>query len=266
MIDIVAAISDRQVLAENLMRSPDLLNGRARVHLKEGYACAGAAYNMGLDDISAEIVAFIHQDIYLPAGWCDRLLRTIKLLEQQNPSWGVLGVWGACEKGNFAGRVWCSGGNREHIGTAGITPVQSIDEIVIVTNSKCRLRFDEKLPGFHLYGTDIIQQAKQSGYETFVIDAPVVHNSRYNRRPVDRAYIKAYRYMQRKWSNELPIRTSVIPLTRSGWPLYKHLLRRELRLIRQRTIARQRHPHPTELAKQLGYEAIDPIYSDTELL
>ena len=91
-------------------------------------------------------------------------------------------------------------------------------------NARHGLRFDPDLPAFHLYATDIILQAAARGLRSYAIDAPVVHNSRRNPQPLDRGYRDAYRYMRRKWRDRLPLRTCVVDVTRSGWPMWRQWL------------------------------------------
>jgi hypothetical protein len=249
------AANDEGVLAGNLMASPTLYSGSIEVCVQRGFSSAAVAYNRLIDQCRSDILILVHQDVYLPQHWLDKVAEAVKHLENKGEAWGILGVWGVRGNGQYAGRTWCSGGGREHIGEEDgiVTKVDSIDEIVIILNCKAGLRFDEGLHGFHLYATDIILQAEQKGYKTFVFDGPVVHNSRYNPRPVDGAYIRAYRYMKRKWTDRLPVRTCVVSITGSGWPLWKHILRREIRLLRRGRIDRHRHPSPAHLATALGY-------------
>ena len=129
-----------------------------------------------------------------------------------------------------------------------------MDEIVLVLNRKAGLRFDEDLPGFHLYATDIILQARAKGYKAFVFDGPVVHNSRPNPNPFDRHFFAAYRHMQRKWADQLPVLTCTVPITRWGWPLRKRWAQREWRRLRGMTSGGRRVEDPMELARNLGYE------------
>jgi hypothetical protein len=159
--------------------------------------------------------------------------------------------------------VWCTGGNQEHVAPiAGVVEVASVDEIVIVLKRSTGLRFDEQLPGFHLYATDVIQQARQQGLKAFVFDGPVVHNSRCNPNVYDRWYRAAYRYMQEKWRDELPLPTCVAPVTRFGhWSIRKRWLKAELRKALGRTTDHPRCPDPLEVACQLGYEQMEAAVS-----
>jgi hypothetical protein len=257
---IVSAVNDNAVLSANLLQSPDL--GLRAPHLlqERGYSTAGIAYNSGLIRADgAEAVAFVHQDVYLPAGWVGRLESAISWLEDQGEPWAILGVWGVHADGSSAGRVWCSGGSREHCAPVREpAEVASIDEIVIVLNLRHGLRFDENLPGFHLYATDLILQAWQRGLKAYVVVGPVVHNSRNNPNPFDASFFRAYRYMQKKWATELPVQTCTVPITRWGVPLYRAWLRREWRRLRGHGAPlRVRHPDPGALARELRYES-DP--------
>jgi len=257
--EIVAAVNDQVIFEQHLLRSPLVSKGGVTVFAEHGFASAGAAYNAGLAKTTGGVVAFVHQDVYLPAGWDTRLKRAIESLDAAAERWGVLGVWGIRNDGRFAGHVWCTGGNMEHFRPAnsenGIDEVESIDEIVIVLNKRAGLKFDEKLPGFHLYATDIALEAQRRGLKTFAFQGPVVHNSRSHPRPVNADYARGYRYMRRKWAHRLPVRTSVIPITRTGWPLIRHLLRQELSLLRHGWPPARPRVDPDKIAARLGYEA-----------
>jgi len=254
-LSVVAAISSDATLGANLLMSPDVQAQRISVIETRGSATAGAAYVHGLQGIDSGVVAFIHQDVYLPAGWMDQLEPQLARLSELDPNWAVAGVWGVCPDGQCAGRVWCSGGGQEHRGLGGGPHVAaSIDEIVILLNMKHGLRFDEALPGFHLYATDIVQQARAWGLKSYIIEAPVIHNSRRNPQPLDRHYFEAYRYMQRKWRDALPLKTAVVDVTRFGWPLWRQWAKNEVRRIRGKVRPAPHRADPRAIAVELGYE------------
>lgn len=264
---IVSAVNSEDVFRQNLGASPLVLAG-VPVSRQAGYATAGQALNAGLDEVDADVIACIHQDVYLPNNWETRVFRAIELLETAGQQWGVLGIWGIDAGGKFHGRVWCSGADKEHAGGAFATraaengelavhpptPIVSMDEVVIVLNGRAGLRFDDALPGFHLYGTDICLRAAEAGRGAFAIDAPVIHNSRPNPQVFDRHYFAAYRSMQRRWRDRLPLQTCVVPVTRTGWPLARAWLRREVRRRTGNGPAGARRDRPEELARQLNYE------------
>jgi hypothetical protein len=150
----------------------------------------------------------------LPLNWEIKLKYNIKELENNKIKWAVLGIYGVSDDYKMCGRTWSSG-MRKELGGYFKYPKKaiSLDEHVLVFNKDTRIGFDNKLPGYHLYGTDIVQTALINGYECFVIHAPVIHNSR----PImmlEKTYIKAYNYMKYKWKSKLPMKTCVLPITR----------------------------------------------------
>jgi len=250
---VVAAVNSEQHMQRDLLASPTAIG---KIYAVRDAQTAGSAYNSGLDQCADSVVVLAHQDVYFPRGWEQRLIQAITQLERSAVPWAVIGVWGVQPDGQHVGRCWCSGGNQEHVGAIR-EPVEvaSIDEIVIVLNQAAGLRFDENLPGFHLYATDIVLQAKQRGYKAFVIDAPVVHNSRPNPQVYDSHFFAAYRYMQKKWKDQLPVRTCTVPVTCWGWPLRKAWLKNEVNRLRGWKSGGARADDPSKLARILGYES-----------
>ncbi|WP_155322049.1 hypothetical protein [Desulfosarcina ovata] len=197
-------------------------------------------------------MVFAHQDVYFPNGWFSNLSRIIDELNKKDKKWAVLGIIGVDINGAIEGRTW-STGLRKEVGCSLTYPrlVQSIDELVIVINRIAGIVFDEKLPGFHLYGTDIVQTAILNGFSAYVIDNPVIHNSL----PIiklDNGFTKAYRYMKKKWKTILPIKSPVTTITRYGYPLFKKRIRQMLKYTDRGSFSRLADPGLK--AKELGYE------------
>lgn len=249
-----AAVNNRGVLDNNLLQSSTFVSGGALLDIREGYASASSAYNAFLDATDKPVAVFAHQDIYFPPGWCDALLAFLKMLERDDPNWAIVGSFGITASGAQAGHVFSSGLQKEiHFDCEAKTTISSFDEIVLVVNRRVQIRFDEDLPGFHLYGADIGLTAAQNKLACYLLNSPVVHNSV----PVlslSGAYSDAYRYLQKKWANVLPVRTTVTTISRSGWPLLKtkfRLLRRNRRRLPDRDSA------PTssrDISRKLGWE------------
>jgi len=100
--------------------------------------------------------------------------------------------------------------------------ITSLDEMVLVIRRSADLLFDERLPGFHLYGTDACMEAQQRGMSSYVISAFCIHNS--NGIPyLPRSFWPSYFYMQRKWRDHLPLSTPCITLRRGYRPLIEFL-------------------------------------------
>ncbi len=255
----VAAVNNDEVLAQNLATSPDILKSPDRLTVRRDFRSAASAYNSGLDATSGEIVVFLHQDVYLPLGWEARLLAQIEALETVDRNWGVIGVYGVRDNGTHLGRVWSSGLNRE-LGGQFDAPEKAlgIDELVIVIRRSSGLRFDEGLPGFHLYGADICQTARSNRLGVYVICAPVIHNSV----PVYTlagAYKVAYAHIRRKWWAVLPIVTPVATVSRWGvslWRINYKLSGFGGRRAKRRRLEAEARPRrdAVAIAKTLGYE------------
>jgi hypothetical protein len=220
-LHIVAAVNDDEILANNLERSPLIASGAVGLSCYRCACSASDAYNRGIDDSSAPIIIFAHQDVFLPEGWEQGLARAIIEIEAGDPDWAVLGACGVDLAGNHVGHVWSSGLSRR-IGGHFSAPRETIciDEFMIVLRRSSNLRFDEQLPGFHLYGTDIVQMARAAGLHAYVADLPAIHNSR-PVRTYRGGYEHAWRYMRYKWRASLPIATLTVPLTRSPLPLLR---------------------------------------------
>lgn len=254
-LTIVAPVNRDDVLERDLAASPAVRQGHVALLIERGHACAAKALNAGLDRADSELVVFAHQDVYLPSGWETQLLRAVDVLESRGAPWGILGVAGVQQDGAFVGRLWSSGLATELGGPLGCPkPVVSIDEVLIVVRRDSGLRFDEGLPGYHLYGTDIVQTAASRGLGTYVFDAPLIHNS-------DPgfghhlAYVEPYRYMRRKWKARLPIPTCVVPITRSNLPLARFLWMTVKRRLLPSSAPGVATADPAELARRIGYEA-----------
>jgi len=257
-ICVVAPVNDDAILERDLLRSPPIVDGLP-LSIMRGYKSAASAYNAALKQVSADLAVFVHQDVYLPSGWVELVQQRIAEVDLIDPNWAVLGLFGATASGNHVGRLWCGAAERE-LGSklSAPQPVVSIDEVLIILRLGSGLRFDEGLPGFHLYGTDIAQIALAQGRGVYVIDAPVIHNTR-KVGSLRGAYFKAFRYMAHKWQARLPIPTVVVPLTWWGSAMYV----RELKILKRKILRPQdgdaeKNINPTEIARQVGYEKFSP--------
>lgn len=221
---VVAACNNETILSSNLKRSPVIEEGRIPLHVEMNAPSAAIAYNRGLAKIDADIVVFAHQDVFLPRGWEDVLAARIAELNQKHPDWALLGSYGIGLDGAHYGPVWSSSIG-SIIGRVAMGPVevQSFDEHLIVMRRHPDVTFDEGLPGFHLYGTDIVQIARKAGLGAYAMSLPLVHNDGFKDQLLG-DYIEAYHYMKSKWRAELPLVTSVtkiswhgLHLARSRW-------------------------------------------------
>ena len=104
-----AAVNDHAVLRQCLSASPDIAAGSLPLRTYEGFRSASAAYNRALDEAEADFLILVHQDVYLPRFYLDRLDVALRRLDEIAPDWAVAGVVGADSEGVLHGRVWSTG-------------------------------------------------------------------------------------------------------------------------------------------------------------
>ena len=220
---LVVAVNQEDVFEKNLLTSPDVDN-HCQVIRKLGYSNAASAYNSGIAEAENEIVVFAHQDVYLPQGWLNCLKKSLEQLDRLDPKWGVLGVFGVVNPSGCAGHVYSTGLHRT-LGASFERPIEcrTLDEMLLIIRRSSGLRFDQQLPGFHLYGSDICLEACDRSLSSYVIPAFCIHNSNGMVR-LPWAFWKAYLYLRRKWSKRLPISTSCTEITKWCVPFIRGVI------------------------------------------
>jgi Glycosyltransferase like family len=247
---LISATNSDEVLKSSLLSSPDI-GGASEVILQRGYTGAAACYNSGLGKAKTDLVVFAHQDMYFPRGWIDSLRGALDLLSVSDPNWGVLGVWGDRYTGGPPGYLYWTGVD----GTAGqpfdgVREVRVLDEIVLIVRKSSGLSFDERLPGFHMYGTDICLEARRRGRKCYVFSGFCVHNTNvYDMLPWE--FWKSYLFMRRKWKSELPISTPCIDITWSCWPMIRWNIVRAANIMLRRHKPGKRVADPAAVYQDL---------------
>jgi hypothetical protein len=221
---VFALVNSADVLNKNLRRSPVLEKHSLPLVCLNGQSSASGAYYDVMKENPDGILCFVHQDVYLPGCWFSCLQAAIGHLDEADPNWAVLGCYGVRPDGTHVGRVWDSSWNRVFGHSfQSVERVVSVDELFFCVRAQATNLFDTQLPDFHLYGTDVVLNAQKNGGKSYVADIPIVHNSR-SVVSLRGGYSKAYRYMQKKWKQQLPLYNTIVPVTRWGLPLYlKHL-------------------------------------------
>lgn len=207
------------ILQANLTRSPCAATIPLRV--ERNAPSAAVAYNRALDATDAPVVIFAHHDVYLPPGWDALLAARLAEVEAEDPDWALFGAFGVGLDASHIGPVWSSSLG-QIVGRVPLAPVQvqSYDELLIILRRGSGLRWDEALPGWHLYGTDIVTEARTRGLRAWAGALPTVHNDRHHP-ALGQDFTDSYRYLQRKWAGHLPLRSPITKISRSGL----HLLR-----------------------------------------
>jgi Glycosyltransferase like family len=247
---LISATNNERILKNCLLNSPDV-KFASEVLLQTGYANAANAYNAAIDKANTDVLVFAHQDVYLPEGWIAAVQKALGILSKNDPEWAVLGVWGIQHSGSGAGHLYCAG-LMKRLGEPfdGVKEVASLDEVILIVRKSSGLRFDERLSGFHLYGTDICLGAKQIGKKCYAISAFCVHNTNgYNFLPF--GFWRNYFFMRRKWKALLPIITSCTKITFWCWPMVWWNIDRALNLTLRRHNVGVRVEDPSNLYRNL---------------
>jgi hypothetical protein len=120
-----------------------------------------------------DIAILSHQDMFYRNGWLDLVKEKIAELPE---SWIVAGIIGKDMEGKICGKfhdmriplLFSTSHNFPE-------PASCFDECCIIVNLKKGFRFDEAMPGFDLYGTLCVLQAKEMGGTAWMIDAFAEH-------------------------------------------------------------------------------------------
>jgi hypothetical protein len=229
----VSAVNNEAVLKSCLFGSSEI-NLADEVMLQRGFKSAAEAYNSAIDEAKTDLLIFIHQDVYLPDGWLSNVREAIKKISKTDPEWGVLGVWGMRSSGEGVGYVYDGAWNpiKKVLGNKfeGGIEVDSLDEVVLILRKSAGLYFDSHLPGYHMYGTDICQEAKRRGRKCYAISAFCIHNtSQYAMLPWQ--FWQSYLLMRCKWKSQLPLRTPCTKITYWCWPMLRWNIVRAINLV-----------------------------------
>lgn len=264
-IEVGVATHDMAVLEGNLGLSPAITDKKLQLLIEKNCPSASIAYNRIIERSTAPIIVLAHHDVYLPQGWDSLLRARIAEVSAFDPNWAVIAPFGVGHDLVGYGTVWSSS-----IGTIvgrvanGPIPVQTVDELLIVLRRQSGLRFDETLPGFHLYGTDIVQTALSGGMGAYAMSLPVVHNDGFKSH-LDASFAMAYRHQSRKWRKRLPLYS---PTTKISWHMLS-LIRSRLMNLRSKdlrhTMAASVQEDPRKYSALCGWGDLTPWQSDTRV-
>lgn len=235
---VVTKSGDPAIFARNFAASPGLEGIRpSRIIVQQGFASAATAYNDAIERAETDLIVFAHQDVYFPSDWLENLDRFLKMLDQTDPHWGVLGCSGINNRGLLAAYLYSTG-----LGIIGKpfdrpVAVDTLDEFILILRRSSGLRFDPTLPHFHFYGTDICLSARKKGKTCYAISAFSIHNTRYG--PLAPEFYTCYWHVKKKWKEFLPFQTTCIRVTRWNGDVifgrFKHicftLLGRNMKLL-----------------------------------
>jgi hypothetical protein len=225
--------------------------------IQEGFPSASTAYNDAIEKSCNDLMVFVHQDLVLPRPWLRDIDRAVGYLEASDPNWGVLGCWGATLDSGYRGFIYSAG-----LGILGApfkqpAAVTSLDEIVLILRKKSGLRFDDALPYFHFYGTDICLRAAQKGRKNYAISAFCMHNTQQGL-VLPKEFYVCGDYIRRVWRDRLPIQTTCVRITKYRWDEYISGVREiYLRYVLRRKTGGTRIEQPLTLLDELVNKMMD---------
>jgi hypothetical protein len=136
---------------------------------------AYSGLNHFLTNASGRYVILCHQDIILEHDNEQNLGQCLSELDSMDKSWALAGNAGGVNLSELAIRITDPGGTSK-IGTFP-SKVVSLDENFIVVNQKNRVCLSGDLEGYHLYGSDLCIIADILGFNNYVINFHLTHNS-----------------------------------------------------------------------------------------
>lgn len=152
---------------------------------------AAQGLNHGIEQLDAEWIVCVHQDVLFPADFWQRLTTSLAALPDDAALAGIVG----CQRnGRFRGHIVDPNG---HCYWPSLPhAVLTLDEVLIAVRKRSCLRFSTDVPGFHCYGADLCFEAERRGLRTFAIDAPLLHLSTGK---LDASYERASAWLMAKW-------------------------------------------------------------------
>lgn len=225
-LQFVTAVSRLDVFGRYLCESPCIKSGRRRLAACFNAASAAQAFNAAMDGIAADApgtwLVWVHQDVFLPGDWDRQFIEALAAAQLSMPSLAVAGVYGiASGTGNArrAGHV-LDRGNLLREAAALPCPVDSLDELLLAVRADTRLKLDPAM-GFDFYGTDLVLQAQDRGWQAGAVDAYCEHwsDTPAGKDISDRLakrVLESGRAFEAKWSHRFPIETSLLALRSPG--------------------------------------------------
>lgn len=223
MLSFVTCATKPEVLRQCLLASPCLVSGDYPLSIHLQSASAGAAFNSHMrHQQQVQWLIWVHQDVFLPAGWDKRFIVTLAEAQQRFPRLAVAGLYGVSGAGEQAQRAGhlLDRGKLLQEPTPLPCLVDSIDELLFAVRTDSGLRLDPEL-GFDFYGADLVLQAQEQGLQAAVVDAYCEHWSATPRQGVMPSGLLARiaasgAAFERKWSSRLPVDTPCFSVARPG--------------------------------------------------
>jgi hypothetical protein len=169
---------------------------------------AYSGYNRFLQHALGKYIVLCHQDIVLIEHDRMRLDSLLNDLTLRDPYWAVCGNAGMNSSGNPVMRISDPWGPDRSLGGPFPAPAMSLDENFILVRREANLALSRDMKGYHWYGADLCIIADILGWNIYVIDFHLKHNSPGN---MDANFYEIKRALRRKLARAFRPRWHHVP-------------------------------------------------------
>lgn len=174
------------------------------------------AYNHGLNRSKGSLICFMHDDILInTSGWGGIIVDLFK----QNPQVGLLGIAGGENKTKMPSAWWDVGPNHlkviqhyndkpkelwdQGFDAENLVEVAAIDGVFMVMKADDRIRFDERLKGFHNY--DLFLSLKNKSLQKKVMVTNEILIEHFSPGSLNRSWYLSTSKFHKLYAHELPL-------------------------------------------------------------
>ena len=212
-LTIICASNDDETLEENLLSSPCIAESKVECIVQKDFCNVPFAYNEAVKEASNDLIAFLHHDVRLPEGWEEKAFEQIDKISGLDPDWAVAGCAGAilrCREKFWLGNIFdrtTQFGEDEELPAV----VDTLDELSLICR-KPDAQFDEDMPSYHLFGTELCLRHRKNGRQCYAIDAYLHHNSPHAKRKLDASFAVCCGYIYCKYMDMMPIAATCVTI------------------------------------------------------
>ena len=135
-----------------------------------------SGFNRFLIEARGEYIVYCHQDILFEFDKRETLEERINEIDAIDPKWAALGNAGKAHSSQSIVRI--TDANTDNIRYDPLpSKVMTLDENFLIVNRRNPISCSSQMKGFHLYATDLCQNAEYLGYSCYVIDFHLRHKS-----------------------------------------------------------------------------------------
>lgn len=208
-ISLVTLINNESIYQENVIESTLKENNNGNIEYIQIHnsKSGSSGLNEGLNKSTNDLIICCHQDITFLEGWYDHLLHCLDQLDliynikELKQDWGVAGFAGTTDEGKMVG-------THSGLGMDGCDTIecQTLDCSTLILRksiiNKYKLKFDEKLTYYHMYGEDISLQSLDKGLKVCCLNVPIIHNCKWTS---GGGFKESVDYIKLKWKHKFSV-------------------------------------------------------------